>query len=179
MSGTKPDDRPQTRRWRERAFLQPLLVTIIGVAALPALVLAWSLLTSASSDSSPCTGECGTARMAGALITGIGLLLVWFAVMLIAGFDVGRSSRDSGLAFRAVLLAIVGLALTTSIVYTVLSTASESPVDTVFMFMGLGCVPLEPSLALGLPVGHSSRRKRPRRVHSDVSVDGVTGTMNR
>ena len=151
MTATAPEDRPQTRRWRERAFLQPLLVTIVGVAGLPAAVLAWSILATAPSDSS-CTGECGTARMAGTLITGIGLVLVWFAVMVIAGFDVGRSSRDSGLAFRAVLVAVVGLALTVSIVYTALSTASESLADIVFVFLGLTFVPLA-LIGLGFAVG--------------------------
>jgi hypothetical protein len=157
MAMTTPAQ-PHRRVWRTRAFIQPLLVTIVGVAALPAIFMAWSLLVGPSDDSSsPCTGECGTARLASAFLKGIALLVVWCVVMLFSGFGVGRSSRDSSLAFRAVLVAVVSLALSVSIGYTLVSTTSESLLDTVFVFLGLAIVPLVP-VALGFGVGRMVRR---------------------
>ena len=61
------------------------------------------------------------------------------------------------------------LALTTSIVYTVLEYGVRvAGVHTVFMFMGLACVPLG-LVGLGFAIGLLFGRKRPRRVHSRCS----------
>jgi len=74
--------------------------------------------------------------------------------MLIAGFVVGRSSRDSRLALRAVLVAVASLPLTVVIVYTAFSSMSESLLDIVFAFFALAVVPLI-SVGLGFVVGRS------------------------
>jgi hypothetical protein len=143
---------PGTRRWRSRAFVQPLLVTLVGVAALPAIYMAWSYLD----DIAPCTETwCGYGSGV-AIISGVVYLAVWCAVMVITGFVVGRSSRDSSLALRAVLVAVGSLALTASIVSTASSTTPESFLDTIYLTLGLAIVPLI-SVLVGFRVGHLVR----------------------
>ncbi len=158
MKAATPEDRHRTTVWRSRAFVQPLLITIVGVIAPPAVFMAWRFLVGPPSDFSACTGECGTANLASLLVTGIALLLVWCALLLIAGVIVGWSSSGSWLAFRGVLVAVVGLALTVSVLYTFASTTSESLLDTVFLFLGVGFVPLVP-IALGFVVGRLVKKK--------------------
>lgn len=147
------EDRRWTTVWRSRAFVQPLLITIIGIGAPPAVLFAWSLAIRAASGT--CTncggGGCGVGA---AIVYGIMFVAAWFAIMLIAGFVVGRSSRDSRLALRAVLVAVASLPLTVVIVYTAFSSMSESLLDIVFAFFALAIVPLI-SVGLGFVVGRS------------------------
>lgn len=151
---TTPASGPGMRRWRSRAFVQPLLVTIIGVAALPTIFLAPSLLAGPSSGS--CSGSsCGYGAMAG-LGYGLMLLAVWCVVMLLTGFVVGRSSRDSGLAFCAVLVAVGSLALAVTIAYTPYNALSF--VDRLAIFVGLAIVPLI-SVGLGFGVGRVFKKR--------------------
>jgi FtsH-binding integral membrane protein len=169
-----PEDPQRTTVWRSRAFVKALLVTIVGVGAPPAVLLAWSYSIGRASD--PCTGTSCGYGIGVALVYGILFVAVWCAVMLMTGFIVGRSSRGTGLAFRAILVAVVGLALTVSILYMTYSTTSESFLDTVFMFLGLAIGPLIP-VGLGFLVGRSVRgtpdvsvlRSAPSRSRQDRS----------
>lgn len=105
---TTSSTEPETRAWRSRAFVQPLLVTILGVWVVPALVfLAWGAFFGPRQDSSPCTGECGTVRLAAGFVTGIYFLVAWSVAVVIVGFLAGRSSPDAWLALRAVLLGVM------------------------------------------------------------------------
>ncbi len=155
MTVATPEDGPRTPVWRSREFVQPLLVTIIGVAALPAVYVAWSYSVGPASD--PCTETWCGYGIGAAIFYGIIFIAVWCAGMLIAGFLVGHSSRDSWLAFRAILVAVASLALTVSVVVTSASTTSESFLDTVFMVLGLAIAPLIP-VGLGFIVGASVKK---------------------
>jgi hypothetical protein len=153
MNAAAPENRQRTTVWRSRAFVQPLLITIIGIGAPPAVLFGWSSWIRAASDA--CTGNCGASYGVGAAIVyGVIYLAVWCAVMLIAGFVVGRSSRDSRLAFRGVLVAVVSLPLTVVIVYASYSPTSESLLDIVFAFFVFAVVPLI-SVGLGFIVGRA------------------------
>ena len=154
MSAATPEDRHRTSAWRSRAFVQPLLVTILGVGAAPAVLLVWSYFIGPASD--PCTGTSCGYGIGVAIVYGITFVAGWCAVMLITGFIVGRSSRGSGLAFRAILIAMVGLALTVSILYTTYSTTSESFLDTAVIFLGLAMGPLIP-VGLGFVMGRPAK----------------------
>jgi hypothetical protein len=112
MNAATPEDRDRTTVWRSRAFVQPLLVTLLGIAAPPAILFAWA---SIGPPSDPCTGaSCGPGYgIVAAIIRG---LLISAGYMLIVGFVVGLSSRDSRLAWRAVLVALVILWVAASVV---------------------------------------------------------------
>ena len=149
-----PADRHWTTVWRTRAFVQPLLITIIGIGAPPAVLFAWSLAIRAASGTCSNCGGGGGYGIGAAIVYGIMFVAAWFAIMLIAGFVVGRSSRDSRLALRAVLVAVASLPLTVVIVYTAFSSMSESVLDIVFAFFAIAVVPLI-SVGLGFVVGRS------------------------
>jgi hypothetical protein len=101
------EDGPGTRPWRSQAFAQPLILTVAGALAPLAVLLALSAL--ASSEAEACTGlSCGWINYSG-IMQGLLIYAVW---LLITGFVVGRSSPDSGLASRAILLAVAILSLT-------------------------------------------------------------------
>ena len=93
---TTPSDGPNARRWRSRAFMQPLLVWILGLWVVPILVYALWASARSGSDASTCTGECGTARVASAFTTGFVFLLAWLVLIVVVGFIVGHCSRDFG-----------------------------------------------------------------------------------
>ena len=156
--------------WRSRAFVQPLLVTVVGVAALPAALIAWRFLDPSPLSPYPtsdCTNECGTARFAAGLVNGLILLGVWCVLLLAVGFVAGWSSPDARVAFGAVLVGMVGLAFSVAVV--TLSTTSESILDIVGIFLGVATVPLIP-IALGFGV---ARMVRPRaRKPSDRPAPG-------
>jgi hypothetical protein len=141
----------RTRWWRSRAFVQPLLVTIVGVAALPAIWFAWSFFFVDRCTS--CEVGYGIGQ---AIFYGIILLAAWCGGMLIAGLLVGRSSPDSRLAFGAILAAVASLALSVRIVVTSTSQTSESFLDIVEMFLGLAIVPVM-AVGLGFGVGRLAR----------------------
>jgi hypothetical protein len=87
--------------------VQPLLITIIGVLANIAIYIA-----AVDAFWPPCTDEfCGLGI--GGLINAAFLLCLPLAGMITTGFVVGKGSRDSGLASRAILVGmpIVWLAL--------------------------------------------------------------------
>jgi hypothetical protein len=93
------------RRWRSRAFVRPLLVTVVGVVLSVMLYLAVTWFANGPSDR-PCTyspDACGYAFM-GQVGQAFGLLPVLLIGLQITGLVVGLSSRDSRLAFRAVLV---------------------------------------------------------------------------
>ena len=156
MNAATPEDRQRSTGWRSRAFVQPLLITIIGVLAPPAVLFVWGL---ASRAGSACTSNCGGGGygIVGAIVLTIAFIAAWCAAMLIAGFIVRRSSRDSRLAVRAVLVAVASLALTVVIVFTAYSPPSESLVDIVSAFFGLAVVPLI-VVGLGFVVGRPVRK---------------------
>ena len=102
-----PEDGPPTRPWRSQAFAQPLILTVAGVLAPIAILLALSALGSSKPEA--CTGlSCGWINYSG-IMQGLLIYAVW---LLITGFVVGITSRDSGLASRAILLAVALLSVT-------------------------------------------------------------------
>jgi lysylphosphatidylglycerol synthetase-like protein (DUF2156 family) len=115
-----PPGEPQTPVWRSRAFIQPLILTIVGVVASFAIYLA-----AVRAFNPPCPdASCGILHYEiQLLVSGAVLLFLPLAGLLITGGVVGNSSRDSGLAGRALLagMAIVWLSLTVATMDAVLS----------------------------------------------------------
>jgi hypothetical protein len=145
---TTPADEPGTRRWRSRAFVQPLLVTIGGALATVAVVGVFG-----PSDRS---GN----NIVGALSATLGLI----AGLLITGFIVGRSSPDARLALLASLVAVIAWSLLTSIAQL---RFAPSFVELLTVFGVFIITPLIP-IWLGFGVGRLVRPK-----HKDRS--GITG----
>jgi len=141
-------------RYRSRAFLQPLLVTIVGVTLLPGIFIAWRYLFVPPSE--PCTATWCGYGIGQAIILGVALLAVWCTGMLIAGAAVAWQTRDPKLAFRAILVALASLALLVTIVATTSSPTSESLLDIVSIFLATGITFMIPNL-LGFGVGRLGR----------------------
>lgn len=126
---TTPAVGPGTQRWRFRAFVQPLLITIVGVVVSSELYRAGPWLLSGGPSAGPfpslllehaqyvpCIEQvgsttCGFISFTSAIV-GLLFLPVLFAGLLITGVILGRSSRGGWDAFGAVLVALVILALT-------------------------------------------------------------------
>lgn len=151
------------RRWRSRAFVQPLLITVVGVVLSVVLYLAVTSSANGPSDG-PCTygpDACGYAYM-GRMGQAVALLPVLLIGLLITGLVVGLSSHDSRLAFRAVL---VGTLLATlgggaaPAVPSAIADGHDVPfriVSILAMAAFLGLILLIP-IALGFGVGRSVR----------------------
>ncbi len=111
------------QRWRSRAFVQPLLVTLLGVVASTALFLA-----AADRAGGP----------PGQAMAGLGIVVLLFPVYLgglvATGFTAQRSSRDSGLAGRAIVVAMVLLAvvLLVAVVFVLVTQSTTWPVEDPF-----------------------------------------------
>ena len=160
---TTPVDRQGMRRWSSRAFVQPLAVTVVGVVLSVMLYVAVTWSATGPSES-PCTNgpdACGYAFI-GQMGRAFGLLPVLLIGLLITGLVVGLSSRDSRLAFRAVL---VGTLFTTLgggaalVVPDAIGEGGDVPFRIVSNLAGaafLGLVLLIP-IALGLAVGRAVR----------------------
>jgi hypothetical protein len=169
-----PVGRQGMRRWRSRAFVQPLLVTVVGVVLSVMLYLAVIWSPNGPSDG-PCTygsEACGYAFM-GRMGQAFELLPVLLIGLLITGLVVGLSSRDPRLAFRAVLVGTLlatlgaGAAL---IVPGALGEGRDVPFRIVSSLAGaafLGLVLLIP-VVLGLVVG---RAVRPSPKHRSDATD--------
>ena len=151
------------RRWRSGAFVQPLLVTVVGVVLSVMLYLAVTRSANGPSDG-PCTygpDACGYAFI-GRMGQAFGLLPVLLIGLLITGLVVGLSSRDSRLAIRAVLVGTLlatlggGAAL---VVPGAIAEGHDVPFRIVSILAGaafLGLVLLIP-IALGFAVGRAVR----------------------
>lgn len=74
-------DEPRTRRWRSRAFLQPLLITIVGVG--------WE-----RSFSQACSRAVVPTRFA-LNLAGAALIGFFVLIPVALGFGVGRLARPS------------------------------------------------------------------------------------
>jgi hypothetical protein len=93
------------RQWGSRGFVLPLLLTVVGVIASVALYLTVARSASGPSES-PCNNGpdvCGYVLM-GSLGQAFAVLPVLLIGLVITGLVVGLSSRDSRLAFRAILV---------------------------------------------------------------------------
>lgn len=154
---TTPATESESRRWRSRAFVQPVLVTIVGVAGPPAIFLA---VTWVSARLDPRCPSCDVGYGIGmAIIIGVILFGVWLVVMLAAGFVVGRSSADSWLALQAILAVVASVALTMSIIGTTTSPDPTSLLDVASIFLAFAAWTLVPTV-LGYGVGRSLRPSR-------------------
>ena len=103
MAVTAPD-RPRTRRWRSRAFVQPLLITIVGVVGSVGLYYSVRGPTGL-----PCTfnaDSCGYVWM-GAIGQAVAALPALLVGLLITGLVVGLLSHNAGLALRAVVVGVM------------------------------------------------------------------------
>lgn len=136
-------DRPRTRAWRSRAFVQPLLITVVGVVAPIALPVA---LAMATNRSEPCTGSSCAYIDFSAIIRG---LLLYALCLLITGIVVGLSSQDSGLAARAILIVVATVSLTAFAV----SLVSDSRTKDLLYLRDLvgSCVAV--AISLLVPIG--------------------------
>ena len=107
-------------RWRSRAFVQPLLVTLVGVVSSTALFLA----AAARAGGPP-----------GQALAGLGIVIVLFPIYLgglvATGFIAQRSSRGSGLARRAtvVAVALLAVALLVAVVFVLVTESATWPVE--------------------------------------------------
>lgn len=101
---------PGKRRWRSRAFVNPLLVTVVGVASSVVLYLSvtWSAIGSSELACPYGPDACGYVFL-GRLGQHIAHLPALLIGLMITGLVVGLSSHDSRLAFRAI---VVGTLLT-------------------------------------------------------------------
>jgi hypothetical protein len=160
-----PDDGQRRRDPASRAFVQPLLVSIIGVVASGVFYVAAMWLS--QGESVPCSTDssstCGYIAI-GTIFTALSFLPVLFAGLLITGVVVGLSSRDSRLAFRAILVAAVILGITVSILVMVFD-ASHTHLDARQMVDDLLTVPIVAIalllfIGLGLALGRSIKRRR-------------------
>ena len=153
-------DGPKTRRWRSRAFVQPLLITTVGVVVSVALYNVARGPTGCPSEVNADT--CGYYFMGGmgaAMLT----LPVTLVGLLITAFVVGASSDNFGLAFRGVLVGV----LVASLVAGAAIALGSGPADGVFSALAyaafIGLVVLIP-VAFGFGVGRAVRpgsRDRP------------------
>jgi MFS family permease len=132
MTSTAPEHRPRERRWL--AFVQPLLITIGGVAA--SLVI---YLNAVETTKPPCTDAyCGLGI--NRLINAAFLLCLPLAGMIITGFVAARTTRDRAFVGRAILvgLSTVWVAL---LVVTEQDVTLSSVVSLVSLILvGLGFV---------------------------------------
>ena len=158
-----PAGEPGPRWWRSRAFVQPLLVTIVGVWALPAINVGLSM--GDSSIDPPgyrCTGECGTAYFAGGLWNLLVFTVKWCAFLFITGLVLGRSSPDAGLAHRAMVTGVEFPALAGAVVYAITRSGAgygdtfSRVVSSLAGTALLGLIVLIP-IALGFGVGRLVR----------------------
>lgn len=154
MTAERSEDQQVAPAWRSRGFVRPLWITIVGVAAPPAILMAWTWAVGLASD--PCTETWCGYGIGATIIYGIVFLAAWCVAMLGAGFLIGRTSRDSRLALRAILVALAGLALTVTVALTSLSATSISLLDAVVVALGYAIGPLIP-MGLGFIVGRSAR----------------------
>jgi hypothetical protein len=139
----RSEDGPATRPWRSQAFAQPLILTVAGAVAPLATLLALSALR--SSDAEACTGlSCGWINYSG-IMQGLLIYAVW---LLITGFVVGRSSPDSRLASRAILLAVAMLSLTAIIGALVSDSPTKDPIYVRDLVLGVVAL----ALALFVPI---------------------------
>jgi len=134
---TTPAGDPGTRRWRSRAFVQPLLITAVGVWANIAIYLvAVSIFNPRCPDAS-----CGLLHYEiNLLMSGALLLFLPLVGMIITGWVVGQKGPRSGLAGGAILvgMAIVWLSL---MVLTQMDVTLSSVVSVVSLILvGLGFV---------------------------------------
>ena len=164
---TTPLGGSRARRWRSRAFMQPLLVTIVGVTGSAVLYEALLWFANGPSDG-PCTNgpdACGYVFM-GAISRGVALFLVLVVGLLITGLVVGLSSHDSGLAGRAILVGVMVPLLVGSVALVLPGVLEHGQADaTVLNLAGgllIGFLILIP-VALGFGVGRFVRPSRTDR----------------
>jgi hypothetical protein len=134
---TTPAGGSGTPGWRSRAFIQPLLLTVVGVIASVDFVLL--LGPGRGAESSPVGNLPGVIQ--GTLYLAVGLLFT--------GFVVGLSSSERNLALGAVLAAAILLTLPFALNP---SPSSGSLVDRLVLIGGLAILQLLPIL-LGFGVG--------------------------
>jgi hypothetical protein len=152
------------RRWRSRAFAQPLLATIVGVVGSVVLYLDVVRLANGPSDG-PCTmgpDSCGYIWI-GAMTQAVALLPVLLVGQILTGFVVGRSSSDTGLALRAILTVFVVpllLGFVIAIVEDVGNGLDAQRIVSHFLGWSIGLVLVFP-IAIGFAVG-SGVRPRPK-----------------
>jgi hypothetical protein len=144
------------RRLRSRAFVQPLLITIVGTLASLAIYL-----MAVRSSNPPCPdASCGLLHYEiNLLISGAFLLFLPLVGMIITGLVVGQTSRDLGLAGNAILAGM-------PIVWFVLIFATEQDVllSSVVSVVSLGLV------GIGFMLG--------RRGRSSLGEQGLASPKN-
>ena len=149
----KGPDRPRMRRWQSRPFVQPLLITIVGVVASVVLYNVARGPMGCPSDVNADT--CGYYFMGG-LGQAIATLPVLLVGLLITGLVVGLVSHDYGLALRAVLVGVLVPPLVGTAVLDITGGLASGPADAIAgSFLGaalIGLVLLIP-VALGFGVG--------------------------
>ena len=99
---------PGARRWRSRASVQPLIVTVLGAVASVVLYVAASWFANGPLGGQCTYGPdaCGYVWM-GSIWRAVVLLPVLVVGQLVTGFVVGISTQDSGLALPAVLVGVM------------------------------------------------------------------------
>jgi hypothetical protein len=154
-------DGPRTRRWRSRGFMQPLLLTIVGVTASAVFFEALLLQANGPSDG-PCTygpDGCGYSWM-GAVGEAFTLLPVLVGSLLITGLVIGLSSHDPGLAIRAVVVGVILVPVVGLVVLEFPRLLAEGRVDAIVLNIAgaalIGLIALVP-VALGFGVGRLVR----------------------
>jgi hypothetical protein len=151
-----------TQPLRSRAFVQPLLLTIVGVVASVVLYLAATRLANGGPEG-PCTygpDACGYVFMA-SIGQALMLVPVFVVGLLITGLVVGLSSHDSGAAFRAIVVAVLVVPLVGVAAVVVPGELMSGRIDAILLNLGavaaIGLLLLLP-IGVGFGVGSLVRR---------------------
>jgi hypothetical protein len=140
---TTPAGGSGTPGWRSRAFIQPLLLTVVGELA-SVVVVQLLMGPAGGAESSPVGNVPGI--ILGTLFLAVGLLMT--------GFVVGLTSRDRNLALGAVLAGAIVLTLPIALI----SPSSPSVVDRLTTIGGLIVLQLIP-IGLGFGVGRLAKAR--------------------
>lgn len=150
---TTPPNEPRTGWWRSRWFVQPLLVTTIGLLA--SVGLYYALLGPAGGPCSYGPDACAYSMM-GRFGQALTLLPVLLVGLLITGLVVGLTSRHANLAFGAALVGVFLTPLVGVVAFLVPVEVARGQADSIVgdlagaMFIGLlVLIPVAPGFAVG------------------------------